>query len=299
MATMSQSPATILTPSAADRSARAGLFAAAATLWRREMVRFFRQRNRVAGAVLTPMVIWLLLGFGLGRTFTPPSSGDSGGDFGGAATTITQQASVGYEQYFYPGVVSMMLLFTAIFTTFSVIEDRREGFMQGVLVAPTPRLAIVLGKSLGGASIAVSQGVLMLALWLLVGPFPGVVNLLLSIAVMFLLAMGMTAMGLCFAWPMDSTAGFHAIMNLILMPLWVLSGAMFPVDSAPAPMRLLMWVNPLTYGQQLLSAWMTDGRVNTGAPTPFWVSTIILIAFVVAMMTLAANMVNRPRKDGA
>jgi len=192
----------------------------------------------------------------------------------------------------------MMLLFTAIFTTFSVIEDRREGFLQGILVAPVPRLAIVLGKVFGGASIATIQGVLLLCLWPLVGPWPGVVNALLAVGGMFVIAMGMTALGLCFAWPMNSTAGFHAIMNLILMPLWVLSGAMFPVDSAPWPLRGLMWLNPLTYGQKVLSAVITGGRITTGAPLHAALAAAITLLFTVAIILLATRIVTRPRADG-
>src|SRR5690606_30114401 len=108
------------------------------TLWRRELVRFFRQRNRVIGALATPVMFWLMLGSGLNTTFRSATFSD------GAASGI------GYLEFFYPGTVMLMVLFTAIFSTISVIEDRREGFLQAVLVSPSPRLAIVLGKVLGG-----------------------------------------------------------------------------------------------------------------------------------------------------
>src|SRR5258706_2199327 len=120
----------------------------ALTLWQREMVRFLRQRDRVVGALLTPIVFWLLLGSGLGKSFSAPGA----------------PAGHGYLEYFFAGTVVMILLFTAIFSTISVIEDRREGFLQGVLVAPVGRFALVLGKILGGTTLAVGQGLIFLAL---------------------------------------------------------------------------------------------------------------------------------------
>jgi ABC-2 type transport system permease protein len=196
-------------------------------LTHRELVRFLRQRNRVIGAFATPIVFWLLIGLGMGRSFAGPA-GEGGGD-------------AGYLTYFFPGTILMMLLFTAIFSTISVIEDRREGFLQGVLVAPVGRSAIVGGKVLGGAILATGQA----ALFLLLGWATGVASLsALSLAVafvvMFLIAIGLTALGLCLAWRMTSTQGFHAVMNLLLMPMWFLSGALFPLrDDTPLVFKSL------------------------------------------------------------
>ncbi len=233
---------------AAPAVARGSLWAAAGTLWQREMVRFFRQRNRVIGALATPIVFWALLGSGLNHSFKMASANGSGAAGSAAA------GHMGYLAYFFPGTLVLILLFTAIFSTISVIEDRREGFLQAVLVAPVPRLAIALGKVLGGASIATIQGVLFLMLWPIVGQWPGVGAAIAAVAVMFALAMALTALGLCIAWPMDSTTGFHAIMNLFLMPMWFLSGAVFPVATAPLWLRVVMYANPLTYGHTVLSA---------------------------------------------
>src|SRR5881396_1380148 len=126
--------------------ARTNMLLPSLTLWQREMVRFFRQRDRVVGALATPIVFWLLLGLGLGKSFSTPGT----------------PAGHGYLEYFYAGTLVMILLFTAIFSTISVIEDRREGFLQGVLVAPVGRLAIVLGKLLGGTTLAFVQGLAFL-----------------------------------------------------------------------------------------------------------------------------------------
>ncbi len=287
--TMAYEPAQRPAPEAARQpipaaAAQASLWQASATLWRREMVRFFRQRNRVIGSLATPLVIWLMLGLGFSGAVDIPAAAD--------------EAGVSYQHYFFPGIVSMMLLFTAIFATISVIEDRREGFMQAVVVAPVPRTAIVLGKVLGGASIATIQGLVLLVLWQLLGPGAPLASLLVSVVVMFVLAMGLTALGLCLAWPMDSTAGFHAIMNLFLMPMWVLSGAVFPLTSAPVGMRAVMWANPMTYGQTLLSSLFIGREGVTGAPLSMPIAAVVLVSFVIATVALATRVVSRRSKDG-
>jgi len=256
-------------------------------LWRREMVRFFRQRNRVIGALVTPVVIWLLLGSGFNRSFV--ASGES----------ATVASGIDYLEYFYAGMVVLSLLFTAIFSTISVIEDRREGFMQGVLVAPIPRLGIVIGKVLGGASIATIQGVIFLAFWPVIGRWPGGGAMLAAVGVMFFIALGMTALSLCFAWQMDSTAGFHVVMNLFLMPMWCLSGGMFPIKGASFVTQLIMRVNPLTYGHAAFQTLISGGRIDTGAGVSLGVALAIWGGFTAGMILLAGWVVARPRKDGA
>ena len=238
-------------------------FLPAATLWWREMVRFFRQRDRVMGAFLTPVVFWLLLGFGLGRSFQ----------------STKLPTGHGYLEYFYAGSLAMILLFTAIFSTVSVIEDRREGFLQGVLVAPVGRFGLVLGKIVGGATLALVQGWVFLAL----APFAGihlhVATIVELTAGMFLLSFALTGLGFVIAWPMNSTAGFHAILTLFLMPMWLLSGAVFPVEGAARWLGWVMRLNPLTYGVTLLRA----GLYGEPAPTAWLVTG----GFAVVMFGLA------------
>lgn len=246
----------------------------ALTLWQREMVRFFRQRNRVVSAMATPLVFWLLIGAGFKGSFTAPGS-----------------SSLSYLEYFFPGTIVLVLMFTAIFSTISVIEDRREGFLQTVMVAPMPRGSLVLGKVLGGASIATVQGAVFLLLWPLVGTWAGWPAMLAALGVMFLLSIGMTAFGLLLAWPMDSTAGFHAVMNLLLMPMWFLSGAMFPIEGVPRVMGVIMRCNPLTYGQNAFAGAL-HGNVN---PSDVWLTALFTVIAIIA----ATKMVSRPRKDGS
>src|SRR5262245_25781144 len=153
---------------------------------------------------------------------------------------------MGYLEYFFPGTVMLILLFTSIFSTISIIEDRKEGFLQAVLVAPIPRSAFVLGKLLGGTTLAVIQGILFMFLAPLVGiPYAAIPG---TLGMLALVAFGLTALGYIIAWMMDSTQGFHAIMNLFLIPMWLLSGSVFPASGAPKWLKALIAVNPLTYG---------------------------------------------------
>jgi len=214
--------------------AEPGLILPALSLCQRELVRFLRQRHRVIGALATPIVFWLLIGGGMGHSFT------GGND------------KEGYMQYFFPGTILMILLFTAIFSTISVIEDRREGFLQSVLVAPVNRMAVVLGKILGGTVLATGQGFVFLLLAPTVGIHLTVISMIEAVGVMVLISFALTALGLCIAWRMSSTQGFHAIMNLFLMPMWFLSGALFPATGAMGPLTWIMRLNPLSYGLSVL-----------------------------------------------
>jgi ABC-2 type transport system permease protein len=249
----------------------------------RELVRFFRQRTRVVGALGQPLLFWILFGAGLRGSFQPPS---------------WAPASMSYQEYFFPGVAVLILMFTAIFSTISIIEDRREGFLQGVLVAPIPRLALVLGKVCGGTALAVLQGVL----FLLIGPALKFVGLAPTIdvqvtaasalavtAFLTLVAFALTALGYVIAWPLDSTQGFHAIMSVFLMPMWLLSGAFFPGSDA----AWLAWVirlNPLTYGvagvRRLLYA-NIDFPAADGLP-PLATCVVVTVAFAAVCVALAA-----------
>ena len=202
------------------------------TIWWREIIRFYRQRSRLFSAIAQPLVFWLLIGSGLSASFRPAGA-VNGPD---------------YIAYFYPGIVVLVLLFTAIFATISVVNDRREGFLQSILVAPVPRWRVVMAQALGGTTLALLQGLLLLLLAPTVGIQFGATSILLSIGVMALLAFGLTNLGLLIAWRMDSTQGFHAIMNLLLIPIWLLSGAFFPSTGVPGWLAWTMKLNPLTYG---------------------------------------------------
>jgi ABC-2 type transport system permease protein len=258
-------------------SASAGVLLPAFTLWWREIVRFYRQTTRVIGVLASPLVFWLVIGSGFGTSFR------SGGGPG-------QQH---YLDYFYPGALIMIVLFTSIFTMMSVIEDRKEGFLLSVLVAPVPRSAIVLGKVLGGTTLSTIQGLI----FLIFAPFAGVhlapVQVMLVAVVVFLVSFALTALGFAIAWPMDSSQAFHGIVNLFLIPLWLLSGALFPLAGASGWIRALMHLNPLTYGVDALRA-----LLYPGAPAAFALSSSMatLILFSLVMFGLAFLMANRRSK---
>ena len=263
---------------------------AAGSLAWREITRFFRQRNRIIGSIGTPLMFWLLFGLGLNKSFRLSLAGGGGETF---------------YQYYFPGSLMLILLFTAIFSSISIIEDRREGFLQGVLVAPIPRWSMVLGKVLGGTLIALFQGLifLALALWLPITATPwslATLVLLLAIA-----ALALTSLGFVIAWRMDSTQGFHAVMNLVLMPMWLLSGGFFPVPALAADAAIsergLHWVmrlNPLSYAvsgaRQLLMGAAPNEQFWVPSLTACWA---VSIGFAAAMFALA-TFVSKQRTTG-
>jgi len=248
-------------------------FLCAGTIWQREIVRFLRQRSRLVGAFGQPLLFWLLLGSGFGRSFRYPGAG--GGE--------------GYLEYFYPGIIAMVVLFTAIFSTFAVVEDRKERFLQGVLVAPVPRSAIVLGQVLGGTTLALLQGILLLAAAPLAGIPLSAAAAVSAVGVMALLGFALTGLGLLLAWRIESTQGFHSIMNLLLIPLWLLSGAVFPLAGAHPLLALLMRINPLTYGVAALRRALYLARPEAVADLPgMAASLIVTVAFGLAAFLIAA-----------
>ncbi|HUM05727.1 MAG TPA: ABC transporter permease [Terriglobales bacterium] len=251
-----------------------GLALPAFTLWWREVVRFYRQRARVAGVILSPLLFWVVIGSGFGTSFR---SGAGAG----------QQH---YLDYFYPGALVMIVLFTAIFTMMSVIEDRNEGFLLSVLVAPVPRAAIVLGKVLGGTTLAAVQGLIFLVFAPFVGIHFTAWTFCWTVVTVFLVSFALTALGFAIAWPMDSTQAFHAIINLFLIPLWLLSGALFPLSGASGWIRAVMYVNPLTYGVDALRRLMYPSAQSDFSLTS---SILTLVLFTLFMFGLAFAMANR------
>jgi ABC-2 type transport system permease protein len=242
------------------------------TLWWREITRFRRQRSRLFGALGQPLVFWLLLGGGLRASFRPPGT----------------VAEIDYMAYFYPGIMTLVMLFTAIFTTISVVEDRREGFLQGVLVAPVSRSSIVVGQALGGTTLALIQAVLMLILAPFVGIPLSLISIIAVVGVLFCLGFGLTNLGLIIAWRMQSTQGFHAIMNLILFPLWLLSGAFFPATGVPLWLAWVMWVNPLTYGLAVLRRCLYLAHPATIGAMPALAPALGVTVLFAAVTLLAA-----------
>jgi len=199
-----------------------------------------------------------------------------------------------YLAYFFPGTVVLILLFTAIFSTISVIEDRREGFLQGVLVAPVAPEAIVLGKFLGGMTLAAGQGLLFCLAAPLAGlPFDAEV-LAKLLPALLVVSFGLVGLGFLIAWPLDSTQGFHAIMNVFLMPLWLLSGALFPA-TADSWMRFAVMLNPVAYGTAAVRRAFYGDDATLGMLPSYGTAMGVSVLFGVLVFLLSVWLVRRRR----
>jgi ABC-2 type transport system permease protein len=251
---------------ATERSAWFGALPVLSLLWR-EIVRFYRQPSRVVGVIASPVLFWIVIGSGFG-------------------SSIRAAGNQNYLNYFFPGALIMIVLFTSIFTMMSVIEDRREGFLQSVLVAPVSRSAIVLGKVLGGTTLSAIQGLVFLAFAPFVGIHFGVAQFFAIALVVWMVAFSLTTLGFAIAWKLNSTQGFHAIINLLMIPLWLVSGALFPITGASIWVRALMLANPLTYGVEALRGLLFPSSAATG---PFSVTlAVIVLGAISAALFIAA-----------
>jgi len=252
-----------------------GFVLPAASLWWRECVRFYRDRTRAWSSVLTAVLFWILIGFGLGGSFRPAG----------------MPAGMGAVEYLFPGTVVFVVLLTATIGTFSLIEDRREGFLQGVVVAPVPRAAIVLGKVAGGTTMALVQGALLLPLAPLMGIDLSLAGVVLAVAALLLLAFALTSLGFILAWRMESIQGFHGIVNLLLMPMWFLSGALFPVEGAAGGLELVMRANPVTYGLAAFRRALYGGEV--AIPVDVGLAWLVTAAFAGVLFAAAVVIARR------
>jgi ABC-2 type transport system permease protein len=236
-----------------------------ATLWWREMLRFWREKARVLGFVGSPLIFWLVIGSGFGDL-----------------------------AFFFPGALTLTVMFSAIFSTMSLIEDRREGFLLSMLVSPAPRSAMVLGKLLGSSTLAWLQGLILLAFLPLAGLRPGGGALLETAAVLYLISFTFTALGFLIAWRMDSSQGFHAVMNLVLFPLWMVSGALFTLSSAHGWMQWLMRLNPLTYSLAALRRLLT---ADVEPATPGMAVSLLVTGVCGFLLWIAATLAARGKSS--
>src|SRR4051794_34228015 len=213
--------------------------------------------------VASPLIFWLLMGYG---------SGDLA--------------------RYYSGSLVLTVMFSAIFSTISIIEDRREGFLLSMMVSPAPRTSLVLGKILGSATLAWIQGLIFLCFAPLAGVRVELIELIPIAAAIFLISFTLTGLGFVIAWRMTSTAGFHAIMNLLLVPMWMVSGSLFPMATAHGWVKAIMWVNPLTYSVSLLNAALHLPNAFPGPVESFAVTAafgLVLLLFSGAMAAQKAT----------
>jgi ABC-2 type transport system permease protein len=202
-------------------------------IWYRDLLRYYRDRWRLVASLAQPLLFLVVFGSGLSSAI--------GASFG-------RGSGLSYIQFVYPGIIGMAILFTAIFGAMSIVWDREFGFLKEVLVAPIDRWAVAIGKSLGGTTQAMIQGLILL----LLAPFVGVnLNLLTVVTLIPLaavLAFGLASFGVMIASMMKSLQGFQVVMNFLMMPMFFLSGALFPLSNLPAWMTLLTRLDPATYG---------------------------------------------------
>ncbi|MBN2752007.1 MAG: ABC transporter permease [Rhodospirillaceae bacterium] len=251
-------------------------FGPALALAQREILRFTRQKSRVIGGIAQPILIWVFLGSGFSPSFRPATS--SGSD---------------YAAYVFPGILLLMLLFSSVFSAMTLIEDRDHGFLQGVLAAPVSRRAVVMGKIGGGAALAVAQGLILLLAAPLAGmPFHAE-GLFLALPILCLAAIGFASTGFVVAWSMRSTSGFHAVMMVVLMPAWMLSGALFPIHGVPLWLEWVMAINPLSYGHALLSEALSAGAITPPSTMTLSVQMVVFLGWIVIVVALSINRAER------
>lgn len=242
----------------------------------RELIRFFRQPHRVVGSLAQPLLFWLFLGSGFSASFRPPGL-----------------HGISYMEYFFPGILLMLLLFSGIFSTITLIEDRAQGLLQAILVAPIPRMAIVLGKVGGAMAVALVQVMLLLMAIPFLGLHLGWPEGMLLLLGLLIASLGFTTLGFLIAWRMESTAGFHAIMSVFLMPLWMLSGALFPMDQTPTWLQWLMEINPVTHALHLIRLPFYQPASTLLAQPTYQTALLVATAWAVGCLGLALWQVNR------
>ncbi len=227
-------------PAARTVDTRLATLRAIYIIWYRDVLRYWRDRLRLVSSLAQPLLFLVVFGTGLSSTLR--------GVGGGFAPGATADGSLNYVQFIYPGIIGMAVLFTAIFSAMSIVWDREFGFLKEVLVAPINRSAMAIGKALGGSTQAMIQGLILLVL----APFVGVTLTPLTVVelvpLIFLLAFALTTLGVALATSMRSMQGFQAVMNFLLMPVFFLSGALFPLNGLPGWMAVLTRIDPAAYG---------------------------------------------------
>ncbi|MBK5190697.1 MAG: ABC transporter permease [Methanosarcinales archaeon] len=241
------------------------------TIWLRNMKRYLRSKSRIVGSLGMPLFFLLVLGFGLNSVVRIPGAGQ------------------GYMGFIVPGIVSMSVLFTSVFSGIQIIWDKQFGFLKETLVAPVSRLEIMFGQTLGGATTAFIQGFIILALSLFMGlNVTSVPGFLVASVFMVLIGLSFTAFGIAIASKMEDMHGFQLIMNFVIFPIFGLSGALFPIDSLPSWLRSLTLLDPLTYGVEGIRY----GLSGTSQVNPFF-GFVVLAGFTVFMVVVGATLFRR------
>jgi ABC-2 type transport system permease protein len=242
------------------------------TIWSRDMLRFRRDRARLASSIGQPLIFLLLFGAG----FSPSMSNIGGGQ-------------IDFTSFFFPGILAMTVLFTAVYSAVSIVWDRQFGFLKEVQVTPASSFSVALGKVAGGTTVAVLQGVVMLILAPILGLRLNLGQIFSLFGLMLLLAAMLTSLGLLLAARQRSMEGFHMVMNFVLLPLFFLSGAFFPLQGVPVWMRLLAAIDPVTYGIDPLRWTLLQSSVPSAALQaitlhPVATNVLVMLVFGLAFL---------------
>lgn len=231
-------------------------------LWLRQLKRYYRSKSRIIGSLAQPLLFLVALGFGFGPVFARAGQGN-------------------YIEFLAPGIVGMSIIFTAIFSGIEMIWDRQFGFLKETLVAPVSRLNIMIGRTLGGATVAAGQGVLVFFISFIAGFRPQNWYLLpIIILVMILIALLFTALGTAIASVMDDMQGFQLVMNFLIMPLFFLSGALFPLSGLPSALIWVARFDPLSYGVDAMRL-LSTGSGYFGIGTDLTVLSAVTLLFLI------------------
>ncbi|MBE0447035.1 MAG: ABC transporter permease [Actinobacteria bacterium] len=234
------------------KSALVGIY----TLWLRDVTRFIRDKPRIISSSVQPLLWLFVLGLGLSTAFVRGGGSD-------------------YLRFIYPGIIAMSVLFTSIFSAVSIIWDREFGFLKEVLAAPIPRWSVAIGRALGGSTVAVMQGTIVLLFAPVVGLSFTAAQLLLAFLLMFMIAFSMTSFGILIAVRMHTHEGFQVVVNFILLPMFFLSGAMFPTQKGlPVWMHVLVSIDPLSYGVDALRQTLIGNPIY-----PIWLDILVVVCF--------------------
>ncbi len=240
-------------------------------MWLRQIKKYFRSRSRIIGSLGQPLLFLLAFGFGFGSIYKKAGEGN-------------------YMQFLAPGIILMSVLFTAIFSGIDLIWDRQFGFLKETMVAPVSRLQIMLGKTLGGATVATVQGIIVFVLTLLVGFHPQNVFMLpVALIVVFLVALLFTSLGIGLASTMEDMQGFQLIINFLVMPIFFLSGALFPLEGAPKALDVIATIDPLSYGVDGLRYSFLYSTTTFGMATDM----IVLVVLTAALLGVGSYMFER------
>ena len=240
-------------------------------LWLRQLKRYMRSRARMIASLGQPLLFLIGLGFGFGPIYQKAGQGN-------------------YLQFLAPGVIAMSILFTAVFSGIELIWDRQFGFLKETLVAPVPRLLIMIGRTLGGATVAMIQGLVVIVICLIAGFRPeGLAAIPYALVYMALIALMFTALGTAIATMLSDFQGFQLVMNFLVMPIFFLSGALFPLDSVPRALEIIATIDPLSYGVDGLRGALNGTATHFGAATDL----AVLAAVTALLLALGSYLFSR------